>query len=130
MLQKIFSTRENEYSNPLWKCVVEVPILVCDRCLLCMPCPACTRKTGECLDCGKPILPTSKRCKKCVGKILPRPAQNPKIDWPDMDLLIERVAVGGYCAVARELRCSDNAIRKRIRKAAASIQDPVATTLP
>jgi hypothetical protein len=47
-----------------------------------------------------------------------------------MDLLIERVAVGGYCAVARELRCSDNAIRKRIRKAAASIQDPVATTLP
>jgi hypothetical protein len=47
-----------------------------------------------------------------------------------MDLLVERVNVAGYLAVSRELGCSDNAIRKRIRKAAASIQDPVATTLP
>jgi hypothetical protein len=62
--------------------------------------------------------------------ILPRPVRNPKIDWPDMDLLIERVAVGGYCAVARELGCSDNAIRKRLKKAACSPQDPASTTLP
>jgi hypothetical protein len=47
-----------------------------------------------------------------------------------MDLLIERVNVGGYCAVARELRCSDNAIRKRIKNAAASAQDPASKVLP
>jgi len=101
----------------------------CDLCGSIQPCVCCDRKTGKCLDCGKPILPRSSRCRSCQGKRIHQPVQAPKITWPDLDRLQEMVFVCGYAEVARRLRVSDNAVRKHLRKELFSSQYPASTTL-
>jgi hypothetical protein len=88
----------------------------CEFCGSIRPCVCCDRKTGQCLDCGKPILPRSTRCRSCQGKRINQPAQAPKITWPELDRLQEMVFVCGYSETARRLRVSDNAVRKHLRK--------------
>lgn len=65
---------------------------------------------GTCEDCGKPVGETSARCRSCASK-----NQTTKIQWPELESLIEAVRQNGYCAVARELGVSDNAVRKHIK---------------
>ena len=65
----------------------------------------------KCIDCRTPVYRTSKRCKACDTK---RPRKT-KIEWPDVDDLIDLVKSTSFVSVARELGVSDNAIRKRIR---------------
>ena len=90
----------------------------CDCCGSIRPCPICARKTKQCIDCGRPIYPTSIRCKHCAGKesyrlyIGPRPF---KIEWPPLEQLEERIAVNGLAETARWLGVSRQAIAKHYR---------------
>lgn len=59
--------------------------------------------------CGNKIKMGSKTCKSCVPKTT-------KIEWPPKEELILMVKDSGYCAVARKLGVSDNAIRKHIQR--------------
>jgi hypothetical protein len=102
----------------------------CDLCGSIQPCVCCDRKTGRCVDCEKPVLPSSNRCRSCQGKRIQQPVQTAKINWPDLDRLQEMVFVCGYSEVARRLRVSDVAVRKHLRKELFSLQCPASTTLP
>lgn len=64
-----------------------------------------------CIDCKTPIYRTSTKCRSCDAK---RPRKT-KIEWPDIEKLIELVRESSFLGVAKELGVSDNAIRKRIR---------------
>ena len=66
---------------------------------------------GECKDCGKEILPESKRCKSCEMKH----RSETKIDWPKTEWIEEMVEKYSYLALSRRLGVSDNGIRKRIK---------------
>lgn len=70
-----------------------------------------TQPVYKCLSCEKEISPSAKRCRKCARKARP----GCKIIWPPTEVLIQKVKETSYCAVARELGVSDNAVRKRIR---------------
>lgn len=59
--------------------------------------------------CGNPKLKSSKSCEACV--IRPR-----KIEWPEVDELVERVQVLGYFALGKELGVSDKAIVKHLQR--------------
>lgn len=59
--------------------------------------------------CGKKIDRKAKRCVKCS-----RAAQF-KADWPSIEELRHMVSESSYCAVAKKLGVSDNAIRKHIK---------------
>lgn len=65
---------------------------------------------GTCEGCGKPVGESSTRCRSCARK-----GQGTKIKWPSMEELAQLVEQKGYCAVARELGVSDNAVRKHIK---------------
>ena len=88
----------------------------CDLCGSIQRCVCCDRKTGRCVDCGKPILPTSTRCRKDQGKRIPQPTQTPKINWPDRDRLEELVCVLGFRETGKRLGVSDVAVRKHYLK--------------
>ena len=98
-------------------------MLQCDQCRFIMPCPVCSRKTGVCVDCGCPILPTSTRCRRCQGKInitnLTIRSAPAKIVWPPVDVLEERICVGGQSETARWLGVTRNALVKHFKKAKA-----------
>lgn len=91
-------------------------MLKCIQCCQIHPCPTCEHKHGSCVNCGKPINRTSTRCRSCQGKRIPQPAQHPKIDWPDHDLLDDLVYFLGYRETGRRLGVSDNAVRKHKQK--------------
>lgn len=61
-----------------------------------------------CQACYTPVHRKSKVCKKC----LKRPC---KIEWPDMQILLNAKQDRKILALARQLGVSDNAIRHRIR---------------
>jgi hypothetical protein len=71
-----------------------------------------SRNTKLCCDCGKKIDFKSVRCKSCNGFVnVPT-----KIEWPAIDTLIEMVEASSYLAVGKELKVSDNAVRKHIKR--------------
>jgi len=72
---------------------------------------SCKKTTGSCVDCGSEIQKKSTRCRSCSD----RTPRKTKIDWPEVETLIELVQKTSFVAVARDLGVSDNAIRKRIR---------------
>lgn len=69
-----------------------------------------------CADCGKPCTPRSFRCKTCFLKQLHKRPHTPKIEWPPNSMLVEKLKSygGNFCALARELGVTDNAIRKHL----------------
>ena len=71
----------------------------------------------HCQDCGKNILPKSKKCNMCNLT-----SQPTRIIWPPIDVVVEHVKTKGYEATGRLLGVSGNAIRKRLLKE--RIQDP------
>lgn len=70
------------------------------------------RKTKKCSDCNVLISEKAERCKCCARKL-----QKPKtkIVWPETEQLKEMVKNTSYCEVGRQLRVSDNAVRKRLK---------------
>lgn len=97
-------------------------MLVCDCCRHIQPCPNCRKKTNHCIDCGKPIYKTSLRCSHCNSIIqyqkYLRPAE-PKIDWPGVDELEERISVAGLNETARRLGISRQGLTKHFKLAKA-----------
>ena len=87
--------------------------------LLCPNCHSqtetyCARKNrvqNYCIDCQKAINRQSLRCKRCNIR-----QRGTKIKWPPSRELRERVAHTSYLAVARQLKVSDNALRKRLAR--------------
>jgi len=65
---------------------------------------------NECEICRKQIHRTAKKCKDCSIKTRPT-----KITWPPTTQLVKMVKKTSYCAVAKKLGISDNAVRKRIK---------------
>jgi hypothetical protein len=64
-----------------------------------------------CQTCKKPTTITNKYCSiKCAQK------DREKIKWPSDGELTQRVKESNFCAVARDLGVSDNAIRKRLKR--------------
>lgn len=66
--------------------------------------------TPTCSRCGNAT--SDKRfalCRDCSDK------ERFRIDWPEKDTLRSMVDELGYSAVGRQLGCSDNAVRKRLR---------------
>jgi HNH endonuclease len=66
-------------------------------------------RCSTCIDCGKPN--TSLRCKSCAGHV----KSPPKITWPPIPELLDRLDKSNYTRLARELGVSDNSIRKHIQ---------------
>jgi len=64
----------------------------------------------KCKDCTEQIRKESLRCRSCASKLRPT-----KINWPDTKSLKKMVSETNYSVVARSLKVSDNAIRKRLR---------------
>ena len=72
-------------------------------------------KTGQVLcECGGEKYYRSARCRKCSYKY--RKKQPERIPWPSDDDLVSMVKSSSYMAAARQLGCSDNAVRKRMKK--------------
>lgn len=65
---------------------------------------------------------TSEVIKKIVNKSIDNVAKKikisnvKKINYPDPQVLLDRVNASSYVSVAREIGCSDNAIRRHLRK--------------
>ncbi len=70
-----------------------------------------SRKIRKCIDCDCQVSQKAKRCKSCTGKLKPT-----KIDWPTNKQLKQMLRTESYCSLARKLKVSDNAIRKRLKK--------------
>ncbi len=74
--------------------------------------PRKPRTPNKCNDCGyTPISTHSLRCKSCANT-----KRKPKIIWPPIGELLQKLAMSNYSALGRELGVSDNAIRKHIKK--------------
>ena len=104
--------------------------MVCRCCGLITACRACEAKMGRCIDCGKPILPRSTRCRSCHGKQVPRPIQTPVITWPSLERLTEMVAMLGYLETSRRLGVSDTAVRKHLLRLQSAATLEGTTPLP
>lgn len=88
--------------------------------LLCPNCHSQTRtfagrnkknkKQETCHRCQKNICSTSMYCKSCTPK-------ETKITWPNNDKLLRMVQETNYTQTAKKLGVSDNAVRKRLKKA-------------
>jgi hypothetical protein len=71
--------------------------------------PKKEKKVYSCHSCGSGITNKAKQCKKCYFK------RREKVQWPEVESLIEMVSSKGYSATGRELGVSDAAVRKRIK---------------
>ncbi len=67
----------------------------------------------KCIDCDCQVSQKAKRCKSCTGKLKPT-----KIDWPTNEQLKQMLKTESYCSLARKLKVSDNAIRKKLKNMA------------
>ena len=81
------------------------------------------QKQNTCVDCEKPILRNSVRCRRCATthtyssgtKYDGTPLKIGIIDWPSPETIILNVEEHGYKGYGRILGVSDNSIRKRLR---------------
>lgn len=69
------------------------------------------KENKKCIDCFCCISKNAKRCKSCAAKLRPK-----KIDWPSKQKLEEMLKNESYCSIAKKLKVSDNAIRKRLKR--------------
>lgn len=72
--------------------------------------PIVENKTSKVCICGQSKHHMSKTCAECYGK------RRRKIDWPDINILVDMVEESSYKTVAQSLGVSDNAVRNRIKK--------------
>lgn len=83
-------------------------------------CRGLRKEPNKCLDCKKSILRASKRCQKCsfskdsIKERLANYPKNKKIEWPDIEILKEKLKTMAWTSLAKELGVSDNAIRRHI----------------
>lgn len=68
-----------------------------------------SKKLTHC-ECGQPKSEGAKCCKIC------RASKSVKIDWPTDEELLQMLSKSNYYALSKVLGCSDNAIRKRLRR--------------
>jgi len=75
---------------------------------------------NNCKECG--VLCKSQFCsQKCSGKFhykingIVNSNNNPKINWPDVNVLKEQILSGGYTAVSKKLGVSLTAIKKHLK---------------
>ena len=66
-------------------------------------------------NCGGTKRPESQRCLSCENDFKRLHAVT-RIPWPSDDDLVSMVKSSSYMAAARQLGCSDNAVRKRMKK--------------
>jgi hypothetical protein len=72
-------------------------------------------KSLHCLDCDTILGDrTSQRCVTCSGKYRIQNNTGTTIDWPSVEELVSQIQNKGYLAYSRELKVSDNAIRKHL----------------
>ena len=71
-----------------------------------------------CADCGKPCTKGSFRCRACFLRQLNQQPRKTKIKWPAVSIVetMLKDCHGNFCAVARELGVTDNAVRKYLRR--------------
>lgn len=67
-------------------------------------------KSKNFCSCGQEITYGATRCLSCY-----RATRSAKIDWPDLEVLLDMISEKGYSQVGRELGVSDNAVRKHIK---------------
>lgn len=68
------------------------------------------RLKNSCIDCTKPISKEATRCKSCT-----RIDSDLKINWPPVEVILERLKTTPYIRLAKEYGVSDNAIRKHLK---------------
>lgn len=68
------------------------------------------KKENHCLNCKKPILIESVRCKSCTSKLTKN-----KIKWPEIEVLVQMISSSNFLKTARVLGVSDNSIRKHLK---------------
>ena len=66
-----------------------------------------------CRDCGKRCSSGSSRCQRCANRLSDN--CRPRIEWPSIEELQNRVAASSFVAVGRELGVSDTAVRKHLK---------------
>lgn len=72
------------------------------------------KKEFMCLDCSSSVSKEGNRCARCAG--LARTDNISKVFWPQISDLLKMVEELGYSEVGRRFGCSDNAVRKHIKK--------------
>lgn len=72
------------------------------------------KKEYKCSDCNVSVSKKGNRCAKCAG--LARTDNISKVFWPQISDLLKMVEELGYSEVGRRFGCSDNAVRKHIKK--------------
>ena len=65
-----------------------------------------------CISCAGPVSKGHERCNSCVAADKVRH----KIEWTSVDEVINKIETMGYSAYARELKVSDQAIRKMLKR--------------
>lgn len=85
---------------------------------LCPNCHSQTRTFGgkkftdsKCINCKTIIYRTSKRCRKCANR-----KRKSKIEWPSTEYILKELENISYVELAKKLKVSDNAIRKRLKR--------------
>lgn len=66
--------------------------------------------TKFCIPCGKEISRKATKCKSCAIR-----NRGTKINWPTKNELTRRLQTQSYLSLAKELKVSDNAIRKHLK---------------
>lgn len=69
------------------------------------------KSKNKCLDCS--VYSRGKRCKKCAKSHIIR---QKKINWPPLEILLEKLETMPFTTLAKELGVSDNAIRSHINR--------------
>ena len=70
-----------------------------------------TAEVFNCVDCGIQISWKSTRCRKCAA----RKVNKCKVNWPAYEELLKMVEESSYVAVAKQMGCSDVAVKKRLK---------------
>lgn len=72
------------------------------------------RGKRNCITCGEEINAGTALglCRRCISLQMAQP----KIEWPEVEVLLDMLAKSNYTQVAKKLGVSDNAIRKHLQK--------------
>ena len=73
----------------------------------------------KCKDCGKRVSRKARRCRTC--SLRRRNSRRTTVNWPPTKTLLQMVQKSGYAPTARTLGCSDNAVRKRLKREGATL---------
>jgi hypothetical protein len=74
------------------------------------------KKSTKCVDCDQDITPQSKRCKPCHHKNMTKHGKKITTKWPEINDLLSQLEENTFTKIGKILSCSDNAIRKHLRR--------------